>query len=117
MSAAPSSSKRRAASAGFASYTVARFMSPWRRRTTKPSLRSIDGITVKLSNTRRVSDEMLGQRALGRENAGEPRFRRGRLVHRAGQRLEGGLDDVMRIAAADQVEMQVHPDLVGQRLH
>ena len=42
---------------------------------------------------------------------------RGRLVHRARQRFEGRLDNMMRIAAAEQVQMQVHADLVAQRLH
>src|SRR3984957_7359462 len=39
------------------------------------------------------------------------------MVHRTRQRLERSLDDVMRVAAAHQVEVQVHADLVGQRFH
>src|SRR5216684_7982885 len=39
------------------------------------------------------------------------------MVHRARERFESRLDNMMRIASADQVQMQVHPDLVSQRLH
>src|SRR5258708_6762098 len=39
------------------------------------------------------------------------------MVHRARQRLERRLDDMMRIAAAHQVEVQVHPDFISQRFH
>src|SRR5258708_2196024 len=93
-------------------------MSPCRRRTTLPVFRSIDGMTVKLSNTGPSPDAApLSQRALGREHALKPRLRRRRLIHRTRKRFEGGLDNMMRVAAAEQVEMQVHPDLVGHRLH
>src|SRR5258708_35823211 len=93
-------------------------MSPWRRRTTSPVFRSIDGMMVKLSNTCPSPDAApLSQRALGREHALKPRLRRCRLIHRTRERLKGGLDNMMRIAAAQQVAMQGHPDLVGHRLH
>src|SRR5208283_4146730 len=87
-------------------------MSPCSRRTTWPPFRSIEGITVNFSN-----NGLVAERALGRERARQPRLATGRMVHRARQRLEGRLDNVMRVAAADQVEVQVHPDFVGQRLH
>ena len=38
-------------------------------------------------------------------------------IHRARQRLEGRFDHVMGIASAQQIEMEIHPGLVGQRLH
>src|SRR5271155_5788885 len=87
-------------------------MSPCSRRTTCPPFRSIEGITVNFSN-----NGLVAERALGRERARQPRLATGRMVHRARQRLEGRLDNVMRVAAADQVEVQVHSDFVGQRLH
>src|SRR5258708_33831299 len=88
-------------------------MSPWSRRTTWPSFKSIDGITVNVSNTRPI----LGERALGRKHALEPRLRLRRMIHRTRERLESRLDNMMRVAAADQIQMQVHPDLVSHRLH
>src|SRR5277367_2531790 len=87
-------------------------MSPCSRRTTWPPFRSIEGITVNFSN-----NGLVAERALGRERARQPRLATRRMVHRARQRLEGRLDNVMRVAAADQVEVQVHSDFVGQRLH
>src|ERR1700733_9719640 len=87
-------------------------MSPCSRRTTWPPFRSIEGITVNFSN-----NGLVAERALGRQRARQPRLATRRMVHRARQRLEGRLDNVMRVAAADQVEVQVHPDFVGQRLH
>ena len=69
---------------------------------------------MNCSNKRLSADESV---PLVDSTPDEPRLARGRLVHRARERLERGLDNVMRIAAAEQVEMQVHPDLVAQRLH
>src|SRR5271165_1386452 len=92
-------------------------MSPRSSRTTLPPLRSIAGITVNFSNKRTILTGELAERALGRKHARKPRLPRCRMVHRARQRLERRLDYVMRVASAYQVEMQVHPDFVGQRLH
>src|SRR5260370_34757002 len=78
----------------------------------------MDGMTVKPSNTGPSPDAApLSQRALGREHALKPRLRRRRLIHRTRERLKGGLDNMMRVAATQQVEMQVHANLVGHRLH
>ena len=49
---------------------------------------------------------------------GTPRTRgsmRGGGVQRPGERLEGGLDDVMRIVAPDQVEVDREPGVQDQR--
>src|SRR6266850_7691225 len=88
-------------------------MSPWSRRTTWPSFKSIDGIMVNFSNTRPI----LGERALGRKHALEPRLRLRRMIHRTRERFESRLDNMMRVAATDEIQMQVHPDLVSHRLH
>src|SRR5271170_6294588 len=81
-------------------------------------------MTVNLSNKivfeKRLSTRSayLRERALGRQHAAaRARLAGRRLIHRARERLESGLDDMMRVAAADQIEMQVHPNLVAQGLH
>ncbi len=60
---------------------------------------------------------ILGERALGRKHALKPRLRLSRMIHRARERFESRFNNMMRIATADEIQMQVHPDLVSHRLH
>src|SRR5438552_8658880 len=55
------------------------------------------------------------ERPLGREDAREAGVALRRQVHGAGQRLEGRLDDVVRVAARGHADVQVHRRLIGER--
>src|SRR5256886_3074206 len=55
------------------------------------------------------------ERPLGREDAREARIALRRQVPGAGQRLEGRLDDVMRVSTRGHADVEVHRRLVGQR--